>query len=161
MRHRPLPLVVAAAAAIALAGTVGPAPAQAEPFAGGGPSGTITVSAASSLTDVLPVIATAFQRKYPGTTVRFNFGGSPSLVEQVNAGAPVDVLITASEPSMAKAVAAGTVRRPLLIATNTMAIAVPPGNPPSVPPGNPSTPEIGGVVTIDGVPYRMVLARIQ
>lgn len=40
-------------------------------------------------------------------------------------------------------------------------VAVPPGNPPPVPPGNPSVPEIGGVVTIDGVPYRMVLERIQ
>ena len=92
------------------------------------PRGIIVVSAAASLTDVLPVIAAGFQKRYPGTSVRFNFGGSPQLVEQVNAGAPVDVLATASEPSMAKAVAAGTVSRPLLFAKNSMAIAMPPGN---------------------------------
>ena len=65
------------------------------------PQGVIVVSAAASLTDVLPVIAAGFEKRYPGTSVRFNFGGSPQLVEQVNAGAPVDVLATASEASMA------------------------------------------------------------
>ena len=58
------------------------------------PQGSIVVSAAASLTDVLPVIAAGFEKRYPGTSVRFNFGGSPQLVEQVNAGAPVDVLAT-------------------------------------------------------------------
>jgi molybdate transport system substrate-binding protein len=92
-------------------------------------TGTITVSAAASLTDVLPVIAKAFTKKYPGTNVRFNFGGSSALAEQVNAGAPVDVLATASESSMWKAVNAGHAGAPLLFAKNTMAIAMPPGNP--------------------------------
>ena len=92
-------------------------------------TGTITVSAAASLTDVFPVIAAAFMKKYPGTTVTFNFGGSPALVEQINGGAPVDVLATASEPTMWKAVNAGHVRLPWLFAKNTMAIAMPPGNP--------------------------------
>ncbi len=92
-------------------------------------TGTITVSAAASLTDVFPVIAQAFMKKYPGTTVKLNFGGSSALVEQINAGAPVDVLATASEPTMWKAVNAGHAGVPLLFAKNTMAIAMPPGNP--------------------------------
>ena len=93
------------------------------------PSGSITVSAAASLTDVFPVIANAFMKKYPGTSVKFNFGGSSTLVQQVLAGAPVDVLATASEPTMWTAVTAGRVGAPLLFAKNTMAIAMPPGNP--------------------------------
>ncbi len=92
-------------------------------------SGTITVSAASSLTDVFPVIAQAFQKRYPGTTVKFNFGGSSTLVNQIKAGAPVDVLATASEPTMWTAVNAGLVGKPLLFAKNTMAIAMPADNP--------------------------------
>ncbi|MCX6424530.1 MAG: molybdate-binding protein, partial [Actinobacteria bacterium] len=52
------------------------------------PSGTITISAASSLTDVLPVIAAAFTKRFPKVTVKFNFAGSTTLVEQLNAGAP-------------------------------------------------------------------------
>lgn len=117
----------AAVVALALGGTS--VPAQGAPSPAPKPTGTVTVSAAASLTDVLPVIARAFQRRYPGTTVTFNFAGSSTLVEQVKAGAPVDVLATASEPTMWKAVSAGLVGKPLLFAKNTMAIAMPPGNP--------------------------------
>lgn len=92
-------------------------------------TGSITVSAAASLTDVFPVIAKAFQKRYPGTSVRFNFGGSSTLVNQIKGGAPVDVLATASEPTMWSAVKEGLVGRPLLFAKNTMAIAMPPDNP--------------------------------
>ena len=121
-----------AASAIAVASVAGAATASAgagRPAAPQQVSGTVTVSAASSLTDVLPVIAAAFMKKYPGTTVKFNFGGSPALVEQINAGAPVDVLATASEPTMWKAVNAGRVNAPYLFAKNSMAVAMPPGNP--------------------------------
>lgn len=100
-----------------------------QPLHAAQPSGTITVSAASSLTDVMPVIVQAFQKRYPGTTVKLNFGGSSTLVSQVLAGAPVDVLATASEPTMWKAVNAGAVGRPLLFAKNTMIVAMPPDNP--------------------------------
>ena len=92
-------------------------------------TGTITVSAASSLADVFPVIAKAFQKRYPGTTVKFNFGGSSTLVNQIKSGAPVDVLATASEPTMWSAVNAGLVGMPLAFAKNTMAIAMPADNP--------------------------------
>ena len=121
-----------AASAIAVASVAGAAAASAgagRPAAPQQVSGTVTVSAASSLTDVLPVIAAAFMKKYPGTTVKLNFGGSPALVEQINAGAPVDVLATASEPTMWKAVNAGRVNAPYLFAKNSMAVAMPPGNP--------------------------------
>ena len=118
-----LGLTVAAVVAGSLVGTQSVAARSATP------SGSITVSAAASLTDVLPVIAAAFTKRFPGTTVTFNFGGSSALVEQVNAGAPVDVLATASEPTMWKAANAGNTGRPLLFAKNTMAIAMPPGNP--------------------------------
>lgn len=114
---------VAAVAATAAFAFVPSAPAAVAP------KGTITVSAAASLTDVMPVIGAAFQKKYPGTVVKFNYGGSAALVEQIRAGAPVDVLATASEPTMWKAVNAGLVGRPLLFAKNTMAIAMPPSNP--------------------------------
>ena len=93
------------------------------------PSGAVTVSAAASLTDVFPVIAAAFMKKYPAVTVRFNFGGSPALVEQLLSGAPIDVLATASEPTMWKAVNARRATAPLLFAKNTMVIATPRSNP--------------------------------
>ncbi len=125
MRVNRFSAVCAAGLAVIMAVFSGSGVATAAPAQ---PRGVIVVSAAASLTDVLPVIAAGFEKRYPGTSVRFNFGGSPQLVEQVNAGAPVDVLATASELSMAKAVAARSVGRPLLFAKNSMAIAMPPGN---------------------------------
>jgi len=94
------------------------------------PATTITVSAAASLTDVFPVIAQAFSTRYPRLSVQFNFGGSNALVEQLRAGAPVDVLATASEPTMWAAIRGGWVSStPLLFARNSMVIAAPAGNP--------------------------------
>ena len=116
-----------AVAAVAVAMVAMAPTAVAAPTATG-PSGTITVSAAASLTDVFPVIAKAFEKRFPGVTVKFNFAGSSALVEQVIAGAPVDVIATASESTLWKATNAGLTGRPLLFAKNTMAIAMPPGN---------------------------------
>ncbi len=121
--------IAAALVAATMAGAGASAAVARQPAAPEQVTGTVTVSAAASLTDVFPVIAAAFMKKYPGTTVRFNFGGSPALVEQLNAGAPVDVLATASEPTMWKAVNAGRVNAPFLFAKNTMAIVMPAGNP--------------------------------
>lgn len=119
---RPVSIFMALIAFVAI-----PSPASSQPTQI--PSGTITVSAAASLTDVFPVIAQAFERKYPQIRVRFNFGASPALVEQVRAGAPVDVLATASEIVIRDAVSQGLVGSPLLFAKNSMIIATPPGNP--------------------------------
>jgi molybdate transport system substrate-binding protein len=103
---------------------------QPDPSVAALPATTITVSAAASLTDVFPVIAQAFSTRYPKLTVKFNFGGSNALVEQLRAGAPVDVLATASEPTMWTAIREGWVSpKPLLFAKNTMVIATPAGNP--------------------------------
>lgn len=75
-----------AAALLGSAGTVGAA--------------ELTISAAASLTDAFPEIGRAFEADHPGTEVRFNFGASEALVQQLEAGAPVDVLATADERSM-------------------------------------------------------------
>lgn len=127
MRTR-LTLLAALAGATIAAVIAVPSTATSRPA----PSGTITVSAAASLTDVFPVIAAAFEKKHPQIDVNFNFGSSSALVEQIRAGAPADVLATASESTMAKAVSSRLVNRPLLFAKNTMMIATPPGNPAGV-----------------------------
>lgn len=90
---------------------------------------TLTVSAASSLTDAFGDLATRFEEQHPGVDVVLNLAGSSALAEQVNAGAPVDVLATASATTMAAVVDAGNAARPTAFATNRLTIAVPPGNP--------------------------------
>ena len=68
-------------------------------------AGELTVSAAASLTDAFKEIGRAFEAQNPDTDVRFNFGASDALVQQLAAGAPVDVLATADQDSMDKAAA--------------------------------------------------------
>ena len=92
-------------------------------------AGDLTVSAAASLTEAFTQIADDFEAENPGTTVRLNFGGSSSLAEQVAAGAPVDVLATASLATMAGVVADGHAEESTTFARNSVTIAVPPGNP--------------------------------
>lgn len=96
------------------------------------PSGTLMVSAAASLADVFPVIADAFQKRYPDTEIKFNFAGSSTLMNQVLAGAPVDVIATASKSTIQIGVDSELVVRPLLFAKNSMTIAVPAGNPANI-----------------------------
>lgn len=67
--------------------------------------------------------------RYPHITVNFNFAGSNAIVEQLRSGAPVDVVATASLPTMWKAVQGQWATRPQIFARNSMAIAVPRGNP--------------------------------
>lgn len=92
----------------------------------------VTVSAASSLTDAFTEAGTRYEEAHPGVDVRFNFAGSSALAEQIIAGAPVDVFAAASTPTMDSVVAAGLVTDPVLFASNTLAIAVPPANPAAV-----------------------------
>jgi molybdate transport system substrate-binding protein len=92
-------------------------------------SGSITVLAASSLTDAFNQMGTQFKAAHPGVNVTFSFGGSATLAQQVNAGAPGDVLATADTDSMQTAVTAGNVSSPVTFAHNLLEIIVAKGNP--------------------------------
>jgi molybdate transport system substrate-binding protein len=100
---------------------------------GGGLEDRVTVLAAASLTDVLGRLATTFRDQHPGTEVALSFGGSSTLATQVVQGAPADVLVTASEETMAPVVGADLVAgTPRVVATNVLELAVPRGNPAGV-----------------------------
>jgi molybdate transport system substrate-binding protein len=93
-------------------------------------SGTITVSAAASLTDAFTKLGTDFQQRHPGTTVTFNFAGSSALARQIQGGAPADVFASADGANMQKVVTGGEVTaEPTVFATNVLTIVVKPGNP--------------------------------
>ena len=126
---RYLRTVIAVAAAAVVATVVLTAGRTPHPSQHRLPATTITVSAAASLTDVFPVVAEAFTESHPEITVTFNFGPSNGLVEQVRAGAPIDVLATADEDTMRQAVNDGLTEKPVLFARNSLTIAVPQGNP--------------------------------
>jgi molybdate transport system substrate-binding protein len=95
-----------------------------------GPTGSITVFAAASLTDAFGEMADTFEEENPGTTVEMNFGASSALREQILAGAPSDVFASANTSNMDQLVDADAVEgEPQTFAANELAIAVPAGNP--------------------------------
>lgn len=63
------------------------------------------------------------------TPLAFNNGGSSSLVQQINDGAPADLLLTASRETMENATAQGSVDTPVALASNVMVMVVSKGNP--------------------------------
>ncbi|MEA5572902.1 molybdate ABC transporter substrate-binding protein [Calothrix sp. UHCC 0171] len=60
-------------------------------------NGTVLVSAAASLKDVMEEINTAYKQSNPGVTIKYNFGASGALLQQIQQGAPVDVFISAAK----------------------------------------------------------------
>lgn len=93
-------------------------------------AGSITVSAASSLTSAFTQLGKEFQSLHPGTTVAFNFGSSGTLATQIQQGAPADVFASASTEDMEPVQKGGDlVGTPVIFARNSLEIVVKPGNP--------------------------------
>jgi molybdate transport system substrate-binding protein len=91
---------------------------------------TLTVFAAASLTKTFEELEDRFEDAHPGVDVKLSFGGSSDLVAQITEGAEADVFASADTANMDKLVAARlTAGDPREFATNTLMIAVPPGNP--------------------------------
>lgn len=81
---------------------------------------TLTVYAASSLTDVLPTVDRA---------ERYSFGGSNTLAAQITQGAPADIFASANLALPEQLYAKGLVMRPYVLTHNTLVLIVPRANP--------------------------------
>lgn len=57
----------------------------------------LLLSVAVSLKDATEELGREFQRTRPGVTLRYNFGASGDLQKQIEAGAPVDLFISAGQ----------------------------------------------------------------
>lgn len=60
----------------------------------------VTLSVAISLKDVTEELGRTFMTARPGVTLRYNFASSGSLQKQIEAGAPVDVFLSAGQRQM-------------------------------------------------------------
>ncbi|WP_109751261.1 molybdate ABC transporter substrate-binding protein [Mycolicibacterium aromaticivorans] len=90
----------------------------------------IIVFAAASLKKTFTAIGDQFSKDNPGASVEFSFAGSSDLVTQLTQGAPADVFASADTKNMDKARQAGLLAgAPVNFASNTLTIAVAPGNP--------------------------------
>lgn len=88
---------------------------------------TLTVFAASSLADSFTNLGKTFEKAHPGTTVVFSFLASQTLAMQINAGAPVDVFVSASSKDMQSASSRVPIYKGFV--SNSMVLAVPVKNP--------------------------------
>lgn len=70
---------------------------------------TLTLSAAVSLQNVLQTVGKIYTQEHPHIQLRFNFGGSGILAQQIDQGAPVDVFLSANEEFMNRLGAKGLI----------------------------------------------------
>jgi molybdate transport system substrate-binding protein len=93
----------------------------------------IVVFAAASLKKTFTAIGEQFKTDNPGTTIDFSFAGSSDLVTQLTQGATADVFASADTKNMDKAAQAGLLAGDSTnFASNTLVIAVAPGNPTNI-----------------------------
>jgi molybdate transport system substrate-binding protein len=107
------------------------APTETSSSATSAPSGEkIVVFAAAAQNKAFTEIGEAFKTDNPGSDVEFTFASSADQVTQLTQGAAADVFASADTSNMDKVVKAGLVAgTPANFASNTLTIAVAPGNP--------------------------------
>lgn len=89
-------------------------------------SGTVTILASTSLTDVLTGMTTAYSGTYPGVRFQTTFLPDSQLAQRASEG-PAPDIIAAEDP--ATLTAAGATGTPVHFARGQLVIAVPTGNP--------------------------------
>jgi molybdate transport system substrate-binding protein len=130
-----VPLALAVAGGLSGCGSGNPAPAtsaSASSASSAAQASTLTVFAAASLTETFTELGKTFQAAHPGTTVKFNFGSSATLAQQIVQGAPADVFAAASPATMKTVTDASLAGTPTTFVRNKLEIAVPPDNPAKV-----------------------------
>lgn len=122
--------VLALLALLALAGCGSGDSGRAASSGRGGLEGSITVSAAASLTEAFTEIGHDVEGAHPGVKVAFNFDSSSILATQIRERAPADVFASADELEMDELRKERLVSgRPRVFARNEMVIVTKPGNP--------------------------------
>jgi molybdate transport system substrate-binding protein len=93
-------------------------------------SGTLTVFAAASLTDVFGALGDQLTADNPDLEIQFNFAGSSALATQIVQGAPADVFASANQTQMTVVTDEDLqAAEPQVFTQNVLQIAVPAGNP--------------------------------
>jgi molybdate transport system substrate-binding protein len=100
---------------------------------GGQVKGTVTVFAATSLTEAFNKIGAQFEQAHPGTSVKFNYNGSSSLATSIKQGAPADVFASADTTNMNTVTSANEADgQPKIFTKNELEIMTAKGNPKSI-----------------------------
>lgn len=92
----------------------------------------VTVLAAASTVDAIAELVDAFQELHPATSVRVSTGPSNWLAQQINAGAPADVFLSANKQWAEEVRSAASTTESTDLLTNRLVLIVPQGNPAEV-----------------------------
>jgi len=92
-------------------------------------SGTLSVYAASSLTEAFGELETAFEAAHPDIDVSVTYAGSQILRLQIEQGAPADVFASANLEHMEALVDSGLVAESRVFVRNELVVIVPLDNP--------------------------------
>ncbi|MGD2045636.1 MAG: molybdate ABC transporter substrate-binding protein [Gemmatimonadota bacterium] len=90
---------------------------------------TLSVYAASSLTEAFTELAETFMGTHPGVRVEMTFSGSQVLRVQIEEGAPADVFASADAEHVEALIGEGLMDEARVFAYNELVIVVPPDNP--------------------------------
>lgn len=121
------------------------------------PTETITIYAASSLTEALTEIGSAYEQAHPDVRIQWQFAGSSTLAAQLLNGAPADVFASADAAQMERVISANLVDPGQMsaFAVNQLALIVRKGMmPPITSPADLAQPGIRLVLGAPGVPIR-------
>ncbi|MCA9952073.1 MAG: molybdate ABC transporter substrate-binding protein [Anaerolineales bacterium] len=124
---------------------------------------TITVYAASSLTDAFSEIAMAFEAQNPETAVLLNFAGSSQLAAQLHEGMVGEVFASANPAQMAAVIDSGRVTpgSETVFVSNQLTIIVPVDNPAAINAFEDlANPNVDLILAGEGVPVRSYTAKI-
>ncbi len=127
------------------------------------PPDKIVVFAAASLKKSFTEIGERFKTDNPGASVEFSFAGSSDLVTQLTQGASADVFASADTNNMKKAADSGLLAGDAVnFASNTLTIAVAPGNPKNISMFQDLTrPELNVVVCAPQVPCGSATQKVE
>lgn len=120
-------------------------------------SDTLTIFAASSLTDAFAAVATAFEAREPEVDVVLNTAGSSQLAAQLRNGTPADLFASANPAQMQTVVDAGRIApgSASIFAANALVIVLPSDNPAGITTfADLARPGVALVLATTGVPIR-------
>ena len=88
----------------------------------------LTISAAASLQDSLEELKKIYENEHPNTKIRYNFGGSGALQQQIMQGAPVDLFLSAAVDKFDSLVDEGIIDKQTTLLANELVLVVPKNN---------------------------------
>ncbi|MBD1382974.1 molybdate ABC transporter substrate-binding protein [Metabacillus arenae] len=89
----------------------------------------LTISAAASLQDALTKIEEKYEKDHTNVDLKFNFGGSGALKQQIEQGAPVDLFFSAAEDKFDDLIQKGEIdeKQGIDLVGNELVLIVPKG----------------------------------